>query len=112
MKGIDIIASDVKHSRKISIQGKTKRSGTWHANVARDAHRHKEDPLEEKFWIFVHLGGEEPVYYIAPPLVGEERHSQAPHRPSQEARRPASERRRRPRSRDPGVPHGTVARWL
>lgn len=34
--------------------------------LARDGNRRTEDPLEEKFWIFVDLGGERPDYYIAP----------------------------------------------
>lgn len=67
MKGIDLLASDAEHDRKISIQVKTKTSGTWHANAARDGSKaRKEDPLEEKFWIFVDLGPEQPAYYIAP----------------------------------------------
>ncbi len=45
---------------------KTKTSGTWHANVARDAKKGKEDPLDDRFWIFVDLGPEHPEYYIAP----------------------------------------------
>jgi hypothetical protein len=55
MKGIDLLASDVDHDRKISIQVKTKTAGSWHANVARDGRYRKEDPLEDKFWIFVDL---------------------------------------------------------
>lgn len=66
MKGIDLLASDAGHVRKIAIQVKTKTSGTWHANVARDAHTREEDPTEEKFWVFVNLGPEHPEFYIAP----------------------------------------------
>lgn len=33
MKGIDLLASDAEHQRKISIQVKCKTSGTWHANA-------------------------------------------------------------------------------
>lgn len=66
MKGIDLLASDAEHKRKISIQVKAKTSGTWHANLARDAHKRDEDPAEEKFWIFVDLGAEQPAFYIAP----------------------------------------------
>lgn len=66
MKGIDLLASDAQHLRKISIQVKTKTSGSWHANVARDAHPRDADPAEEKFWIFVDLGPEHPDFYIAP----------------------------------------------
>ena len=66
MKGIDLLASDVEHVRKISIQVKTRTRGSWHANIDRDGHIRAEDPLEEKFWVFVDLGPEHPEYYIAP----------------------------------------------
>jgi hypothetical protein len=66
MKGIDLLASDAEHDRKISIQVKTRTRGSWHANIARDGHIRQEDPLEEKFWIFVDLEPEHPDYYIAP----------------------------------------------
>ncbi len=45
MKGIDLLASDVEHDRKISIQVKTKTRGSWHANIARDGHIREENPL-------------------------------------------------------------------
>ena len=66
MKGIDLLASDAEHQRKISIQVKCKTSGTWHANAVRDGHPRDEDRLEEKFWVFVDLGILPPQYYIAP----------------------------------------------
>lgn len=66
MKGIDLLASDAEHNRKISIQVKTKTTGTWHANVARDAHPRAEDPAEERFWVFVDIGPAQPEYYVAP----------------------------------------------
>ncbi len=66
MKGIDLLASDADHARKISIQVKTRTSGSWHANIVRDAHPREENPTEEKFWIFVDLGPEHPDFYIAP----------------------------------------------
>ena len=66
MKGIDLLASDAEHKRKISIQVKCKTTGTWHANTVRDGHPRDEYPLEEKFWVFVDLGIRPPEYYIAP----------------------------------------------
>jgi Holliday junction resolvase-like predicted endonuclease len=66
MKGIDLLASDAAHHRKISIQVKTKTAGSWHANIGRDAHPRNEDPTEERFWIFVDLNQDRPEYYIAP----------------------------------------------
>jgi hypothetical protein len=66
MKGIDLLASDVEHNRKISIQVKTRTRGSWHANIARDGHTREENALEDKFWIFVDLEPEHPEYYIAP----------------------------------------------
>jgi hypothetical protein len=66
MRGIDLLASDAQHHRKVSIQVKTRRAGSWHANIARDAHPRAEDPTEEKFWVFVDLEPEQPEYYVAP----------------------------------------------
>jgi hypothetical protein len=67
MPGIDLIASDVDHVRKITIQVKTKTSGTWHANTRRDARLWESAPTDvDQFWVFVDLGDEQPVYYIAP----------------------------------------------
>lgn len=66
MKGIDLLASDAEHKRKISIQVKSKTAGTWHANASRDGHLRDEDPMEEKFWVFADLGIRPPEYYIAP----------------------------------------------
>ena len=37
MPGIDILASDAADSRRISIQVKSKSSGSWHARFPRDA---------------------------------------------------------------------------
>ena len=66
MPGIDVLAADLGDSRRISIQVKTKSSGTWHARYPRDAAHGTEDPGESSFWIFVNLGGEHPAYFIAP----------------------------------------------
>jgi hypothetical protein len=46
MPGIDILASDPTDSRRISIQIKTKRSGTWHARFPRDGAEGPEDSGE------------------------------------------------------------------
>jgi hypothetical protein len=66
MPGIDILASDLADTRRISIQVKTKSSGSWHARFPKDAAECSEDPGETSFWIFVDLGGEHPAYFIAP----------------------------------------------
>ena len=67
MPGIDILASDLADSRRISIQVKSKSSGSWHARFPRDAAECSDDPAETCFWIFVdHLGSEHPAYFIAP----------------------------------------------
>jgi len=36
MPGIDVLASDLADTRGISLQVKTKTSGTWHARYPRD----------------------------------------------------------------------------
>ena len=66
MPGIDILASNLDDSRRISIQVKTKRSGSWHARGSRDGVQCAEEADPDSFWIFVDLGDEQPVYYIAP----------------------------------------------
>jgi hypothetical protein len=67
MPGIDVLASNLADTRRISIQVRTKTSGTWHARYPRDAEECAEDPTEATFWIFVDLGaGQYPVYYVIP----------------------------------------------
>jgi hypothetical protein len=66
MPGIDILASDLADTRRISIQVKTKSSGSWHARFPKDAAQCGEDPAETSYWVFVDLGGEHPAYFIAP----------------------------------------------
>jgi hypothetical protein len=66
MPGIDILASDLADTRRISIQVKEKSSGSWHARFPKDAAECSEDPAETSFWVFVDLGGEHPAYFIAP----------------------------------------------
>ena len=58
MPGIDIPASDLSDSRRVSIQVKTKRTGTWHARFPRDGAKCAEDPDVSSYWAFVDLGGE------------------------------------------------------
>jgi hypothetical protein len=60
MPGIDILASDLADSRRISIQVKTKRSGTWHARF-RDGAECAEDPVGTSYWVFVDLGGDHAI---------------------------------------------------
>ncbi|MCA1704713.1 MAG: hypothetical protein LC808_16190 [Actinobacteria bacterium] len=50
MPGIDILASDVDHTRQITLQVKTRTSGTWHAQVPRDAEQGPPVPDESAFW--------------------------------------------------------------
>ncbi len=66
MPGIDILASDVDHERKITLQVKTRTAGTWHAQVPRDAQQGPRMPDESAFWAFVDLSGDQPRYYFAP----------------------------------------------
>lgn len=66
MPGIDILASNVDHMRKISLQVKTRTAGTWHAQVPRDAQQGPPIPDESAFWAFVDLSRDEPSYYFAP----------------------------------------------
>jgi hypothetical protein len=67
MPGIDLIAGDTAHERRITIQVKTKTTGTWHASTSRDAHAWASAPADAgQFWVFVDLGTPHPVYYIAP----------------------------------------------
>ena len=66
MPGIDILASDISDQRRISIQVKTKSSGTWHARGSRDGVQRAEEPAETSFWIFVDLAPVYPTFYIAP----------------------------------------------
>jgi hypothetical protein len=109
MPGIDILASDLADSRRISIQVKSKSSGSWHARFPRDAAECGDDPDETCFWIFVDLGGEHPAYFIAPPVVGAQRYLARSHCVPRslraEVRLPAHERT----SWNPGPPGRTMA---
>jgi hypothetical protein len=66
MPGIDILASDAVDTRRISIQVKSKSTGSWHARFPKDAAPGGGDPAESSFCVFVDLGGEHPAYFIAP----------------------------------------------
>jgi hypothetical protein len=65
MKGIDLIASDVNHMRKIDIQVKTKTAGAWQTTILRGEER--TDPGDERsFWVLVDLRPAGPEYYVVP----------------------------------------------
>ena len=66
MPGIDILASDVKQARQITLQVKTRTAGTWHAQVPRDAEQGPPLRGDSAFWAFVDLSTDEPQYYFAP----------------------------------------------
>lgn len=66
MPGIDVIASDADHVRRVTIQVKTRTSGTWHARVPRDAQQSLPVDDESAFWVFVDLSAESPAYLVAP----------------------------------------------
>lgn len=68
MPHIDILASDVEQTRTVTIQVKTKTSGTWHASTLRGK-LGDEDPDEMRFWILVDIGRDPelpPGYWIVP----------------------------------------------
>jgi hypothetical protein len=64
----DILASDVRRTRTVSIQVKTKTAGTWQTSIRRGRLRDEESGGTE-FWIFVDIGKNpdtRPAYYIVP----------------------------------------------
>lgn len=65
MKGIDLLASDSRHERKIDIQVKTKTAGAWQTSILRGQERTEPDD-ERSFWILVDLRPDGPEYYIVP----------------------------------------------
>jgi hypothetical protein len=67
MKGIDLLASDASHDRKIDIQVKTKTAGAWQTQI-RTRIRQAEPDDVKSFWILVdlHKDGSVPDYYIVP----------------------------------------------
>ena len=64
---IDILARDVKQNRTVSIQVKTRRTGTWHCSIT-DGEERKRKKNETAFWIFVDLSKDEnpPDFYVVP----------------------------------------------
>lgn len=64
---IDVLATDLAQTRTVSIQIKTRRSGSWQTSIneGRECTPNEE---ETKFWIFVDIGKIElsPAYYIVP----------------------------------------------
>lgn len=67
MKGIDLLASDVTHKRKIDIQVKTKTGGAWQTTT-NYAKPHSGSHEDGRFWILVdlHKDGSGPDYYVIP----------------------------------------------
>ncbi len=65
MHDIDLLASDASHDRVISIQVKTKTSGTWQTSTRRGKRR-KAPEVETKYWVLVDLGKEHPEFYVVP----------------------------------------------
>ena len=65
MPGIDLIASNRDHSRRVTIQVKTRRSGTWQPKES-EGMPCEERSDEDRFWAFVDIGGDVPEFYIAP----------------------------------------------
>ncbi len=70
MPGIDILASDAAHNRRITVQVKTKGPGsmTWQTSIHRG--RAKEDvpeaEAEGRFWVLVDLRAANPEFYVMP----------------------------------------------
>ena len=67
MPKADVLASSVDCTRTISIQVKTRRSGTWHTSID-ESGRNKAGLVRTHFWVFVDLGKREapPSYYVVP----------------------------------------------
>jgi hypothetical protein len=65
MHDIDLLASDASHDRVVSIQVKTKTSGTWQTSTTKGK-RQRAPEVETKYWILVDLGKEHPDFYIIP----------------------------------------------
>ena len=67
MPKIDILASDIRQNRTVSIQVKTRRTGTWQCSI-NDGEKCKRRNRETAFWVFVDLSKERnpPEYFIVP----------------------------------------------
>lgn len=67
MPKIDILASNTEQNRTISIQVKTRRTGSWHSSID-EGKKCKEIKKETNFWIFVDIEDptKQPNYFIVP----------------------------------------------
>lgn len=69
MPGIDILASNVDHSRLVTIQVKTKSRGTWQTNSLKATpEKRVADALGTRFWVMVGLPPPPavPAFFIMP----------------------------------------------
>jgi hypothetical protein len=70
MPGIDILASDVEHNQRITIQVKTKGPGSkaWQTSIHRGRPQEEVPKAEAKgrFWILVDLRAANPEFYVMP----------------------------------------------
>jgi hypothetical protein len=62
---IDVLAWDNQGTRRVNIQVKTRRSGSWHTSI-REGGQSGENLDETTFWIFVDLSKQAPDYYVVP----------------------------------------------
>lgn len=65
MPGIDILASDAHHGRKVTIQVKTKTSRGWQTSTTK-GRTWERDPDDDRFWILVDLQNDQPAYFVIP----------------------------------------------
>ena len=68
MPKIDILASDVEQHRTVTIQVKTKTTGSWHSTITRGEARTEPDD-EDRFWVLVDIGRDPelpPGYWVVP----------------------------------------------
>jgi hypothetical protein len=68
MPDIDVLASNVDQSRRVTIQVKAKYGGAaWQTTITRGRHRSPERENETvRFWILVDLRSEPPRYFVMP----------------------------------------------
>lgn len=65
MPGIDVIATSADHTRKVTIQVKTKTTGDWQTSTT-FGRRWKEDPCDDRYWVLVDIGPHGPNFYVMP----------------------------------------------
>ncbi len=67
MPKIDILATDLNRTRTVSIQVKTRRTGSWQASID-EGQPCGRKPNERHFWVFADLSDSEapPSYYVVP----------------------------------------------